>query len=140
MRDRDLMHVDVNSPGVWARQSDVDLHDLALREVHGEDVTPRLAGGLSWEGGGPIGMGKVPGLKPSSQRSIAGDRLTEAALKEWTLKVRVRASRPPSSLGRAAKLKSFHWSPPLPATVAAGRDASVPNAAALPDRPDAAHQ
>lgn len=88
MRDRDLIHVDVSSPGVWARHSDVDLQDLALREADGEDVTLYLRGGLTWEGGGPIGMGKVAGLRPPMERRIAGDRLTEAALKEWTLKVR----------------------------------------------------
>jgi hypothetical protein len=88
MRDRDLIHVDVSSPGVWARQSDADLHDLALREADGEDVTAFMAGGIAWEGGGPIGMDKVPGLRVKARRTIAGDRLTEAALKEWTLKVR----------------------------------------------------
>lgn len=86
-RDNDLINVDVTSPGVWARRSDADVEDLAQREADGEDITDSLEGGRSWEGGGPVGMGMVPGLEGSLRRTLKGHRLTEEALKEWTLKV-----------------------------------------------------
>ncbi|CED83312.1 hypothetical protein [Phaffia rhodozyma] len=100
-RDRDLIMVDVTSPGIWARHSDVDFADLVSRESAGEDVTELLKGGKDWEGGGPVGMGMVIGFEMPAKRSIAGDQLTESALKEWTLK------NPPASTHRLRTLQVY---------------------------------
>ncbi|KAL7418111.1 hypothetical protein BDY24DRAFT_374124 [Mrakia frigida] len=100
-RDRDLITVDVSSPGIWARQSDADFDDLAERERAGEDVTNLMKGGRQWEGGGPVGMGMVAGLEGSKRRTLKGNRLSEEALKEWTLK------NPPASTHRFQTLQIY---------------------------------
>jgi hypothetical protein len=93
MRDRDLITVDVSSPGVWARESDRDWEELLEMEREGEDISSKLKAGREWEGGGPVGMGKVAGFGEDAQggewkRTMKGDPLSEENLKEWTLKVR----------------------------------------------------
>ena len=74
MRDRDMADVDVNSPGVWERESDVALRELIERE----DETERRwyeehATELAQSG---------HGLRPPKRKS-KGHRLTEQNLKIW---------------------------------------------------------
>ncbi|KAI0254096.1 hypothetical protein BJV78DRAFT_1188622 [Lactifluus subvellereus] len=63
MRDQDMADVDVTSPGVWSRESDVHFEDLLRRELEEE------------------AMG-VPSQEPQRPRARGG-RLTEANLKLW---------------------------------------------------------
>ena len=63
MRDQDMVDVDVTSPGIWARESDVHYEDLLRRELEEE------------------AMG-VPSQEPQRPRARGG-RLTEANLKLW---------------------------------------------------------
>lgn len=69
MRDQDMVDVDVTSPGVWARESDVHYEDLLKRELE--------------EGA----MG-IPSQDPQRPRARGG-RLTEANLKLWLTLVRL---------------------------------------------------
>jgi hypothetical protein len=69
MRDQDMADVDVTSPGVWARESDVHYEDLLRRELEEEAM----------------------GIPPHEQQRprARGGRLTEANLKKWLALVRV---------------------------------------------------
>ena len=69
MRDQDMADVDVTSPGVWARASDVHYEDLLRRELDEEAM----------------------GIPPQEQQRprARGGRLTEANLKLWLTLVRV---------------------------------------------------
>ena len=69
MRDQDMADVDVTSPGIWARESDVHYEDLYRRELEEEAM----------------------GVPPQElQRPRArGGRLTEANLKLWLTLVRL---------------------------------------------------
>ena len=69
MRDQDMADVDVTSPGIWARESDVHYEDLLRRELEEEAM----------------------GVPPQElQRPRArGGRLTEANLKLWLTLVRL---------------------------------------------------
>ena len=69
MRDQDMVDVDVTSPGIWARESDVHYEDLLRRELEEE------------------AMG-VPPQEPHRPRARGG-RLTEANLKLWLTLVRL---------------------------------------------------
>lgn len=69
MRDQDMADVDVASPGVWARDSDVHFEDLLRRELEEES------------------MG-VPSQEPQRPKARGG-RLTEANLKLWLSLVRL---------------------------------------------------
>jgi len=64
MRDQDMADVDVTSPGVWDRESDVAFEDLKRRELEDEK------------------NGVVPADRPTRPR-IRGGRLTEQNLKLW---------------------------------------------------------
>jgi hypothetical protein len=68
MRDQDMEGVDVTSPGVWARESDVHYEELRRRELEEEAM----------------------GLSPQEQQRprARGGRLTEANLKLWLTLVR----------------------------------------------------
>ena len=68
MRDQDMADVDVTSPGVWARESDVHYEDLLRRELEDEAV----------------------GIPPQEQQRprARGGRLTEANVKLWLTMVR----------------------------------------------------
>lgn len=69
MRDQDMADVDVTSPGIWARESDVHYEELLRRELEEEALA-------------------IP--PQEQQRSRArGGRLTEANLKLWLTLVRV---------------------------------------------------
>ena len=73
MRDQDMADVDVTSPGVWARESDVHYEELLRRELE-EEVT-------------------VATSPQEQQRPRArGGRLSEANLKLWLTLVRVLLS------------------------------------------------
>ena len=73
MRDQDMADVDVTSPGIWARESDVHYDELLRRELEEEAMT------ISTQ---------------EQQRPRArGGRLTEANLKLWLTMVRVLLSR-----------------------------------------------
>ncbi|KAI0032236.1 hypothetical protein K488DRAFT_86038 [Vararia minispora EC-137] len=69
MRDEDMADVDVTSPGVWARESDVAFEDLLQKEEAEEEA------------------GIVSG-DPSRPRARGG-RLTEANLRLWLTLVRI---------------------------------------------------
>ena len=69
MRDQDMADVDVTSPGIWRRDSDVDFDDLLRRELDDE-----AAGILPQEN--------------SSRPRARGGRLTEENLKLWLAIVR----------------------------------------------------
>lgn len=68
MRDQDMADVDVTSPGIWARESDVHYDDLLRRELEEEAM----------------------GVPPREQQRprARGGRLTEANLKLWLSLVR----------------------------------------------------
>jgi hypothetical protein len=68
MRDQDMVDVDVSSPGVWARESDVHYEDLLRRELEEEAIS----------------------FPPQEQQRLRarGGRLTEANLKLWHSLVR----------------------------------------------------
>ena len=68
MRDQDMADVDVTSPGVWSRESDVHFEDLLRRELEEEALG-------------------VPCQEPQRPRARGG-RLTEANLKLWLSLVR----------------------------------------------------
>jgi hypothetical protein len=74
MRDQDMVDVDVTSPGIWARESDVYFEDLLGRELEEE------------------AMG-VPSQELQRPRARGG-RLTEANLKLWLSLVRLFFSSP----------------------------------------------
>jgi hypothetical protein len=74
MRDQDMVDVDVTSPGIWARESDVHFDDLLRRELEEE------------------AMG-IPSQDPQRPRARGG-RLTEANLKLWLSLVRIFFSFP----------------------------------------------
>ncbi|KAI0305703.1 hypothetical protein B0F90DRAFT_1815286 [Multifurca ochricompacta] len=63
MRDQDMADVDVTSPGIWARESDVHYEDLVRRELEDEAI----------------------GILPQEPQRLRarGGRLTEANLKLW---------------------------------------------------------
>ncbi len=69
MRDQDLAGVDVTSPGIWARESDVHYEELLRRELEEETM----------------------GISPLEQQRprARGGRLSEANLKLWLTLVRV---------------------------------------------------
>lgn len=69
MRDRDMAEVDVTSPGVWERESDVWYEELVRREV--EEARRGT-------------MASANSNKPRSK----GDPLTEANLNVWLTMVR----------------------------------------------------
>ena len=73
MRDQDMADVDVTSPGVWARESDVHYDELLGRELEEEAMA----------------------ISPQEQQRprARGGRLTEANLKLWLTMVRVLSSR-----------------------------------------------
>lgn len=70
MRDQDMADVDVTSPGVWDRESDVHYNEL-LREEQEEEVTGAV------------------NLDEASRPRATGDRLTEQNLKIWLSMVRL---------------------------------------------------
>jgi hypothetical protein len=74
MRDQDMADVDVTSPGIWARESDVHFDDLLRRELE-EEATG------------------IPSQDPQRPRARGG-RLTEANLKLWLSLVRFFFSYP----------------------------------------------
>jgi len=63
MRDRDMVDVDVSSPGVWERASDVVFEELKRRETEEE-----VAGVVNSD---------------STRQRIRGGRLTEKNLGVW---------------------------------------------------------
>jgi len=63
MRDQDMADVDVTSPGIWGRESDVHYEDLLRRELEEEELG-------------------VPPQEPHRPRARGG-RLTDANLKLW---------------------------------------------------------
>jgi hypothetical protein len=69
MRDQDMADVDVNSPGVWARESDVHYEELLRRELEEEAMA----------------------ISPQEEQRprARGGRLTEPNLKLWITLVRV---------------------------------------------------
>jgi hypothetical protein len=72
MRDQDMADVDVTSPGVWARESDVHYDELLRRELEEEAMA-------------------IPPQEQQRPRARGG-RLTEANLKLWLTLVRVLLS------------------------------------------------
>ena len=72
MRDQDMADVDVTSPGIWARESDVHYEELLGRELEEEAMT----------------ISSQEQLRPRAR----GGRLTEANLKLWLTLVRVLLS------------------------------------------------
>jgi hypothetical protein len=72
MRDQDMADVDVTSPGVWSRESDVHYDELLRRELEEEAMT----------------------ISPQEQQRprARGGRLLEANLKLWLTMVRVLSS------------------------------------------------
>ena len=72
MRDQDMADVDVTSPGVWSRESDVHYDELLGRELEEEAMA----------------------ISPQEQQRprARGGRLTEANLKLWLTMVRVLSS------------------------------------------------
>jgi hypothetical protein len=72
MRDQDMADVDVTSPGVWSRESDVHYYELLRRELEEEAMA----------------------VSPQEQQTprARGGRLTEANLKLWLTLVRVLSS------------------------------------------------
>jgi hypothetical protein len=73
MRDQDMADVDVTSPGVWARESDIHYDELLRRELEEEAMA-------------------IPAQEQQRPRARGG-RLTEANLKLWLTLVRVLLSR-----------------------------------------------
>jgi hypothetical protein len=69
MRDQDMADVDVTSPGIWARESDVHYEELLRRELEEEAMS----------------------ISPQEQQRprARGGRLTEGHLKLWITLVRV---------------------------------------------------
>ena len=72
MRDQDMVDVDVTSPGIWSRESDVHYDELLRRELEEEAMA----------------------VSPQEQQRprARGGRLTEANLKLWLTMVRVLSS------------------------------------------------
>ncbi len=75
MRDQDMADVDVTSPGVWERESDVMYEDLVRREEQ-EEVTGHSS------------------QESTSRPRAKGGRLTEEHLKLWLSVVRISSSLP----------------------------------------------
>jgi hypothetical protein len=69
MRDQDMAGVDVTSPGVWARESDIHYEDLLRRELEEE----------------AMGVSSQDSHWPKAR----GGRLTEPNLKLWLSLVRL---------------------------------------------------
>ncbi|KZV73307.1 hypothetical protein PENSPDRAFT_649040 [Peniophora sp. CONT] len=65
MRDQDMADVDVTSPGIWTRESDIAYEDLLAREIAEEDA------------------GLPPPASDDPRPRARGGRLTEANLKLW---------------------------------------------------------
>ena len=72
MRDQDMADVDVTSPGIWSRESDVHYDELLRRELEEEAMA----------------ISPQEQLRPRAR----GGRLTEANLKLWLSLVRVLSS------------------------------------------------
>jgi len=72
MRDQDMADVDVASPGIWSRESDVHYDELLRRELEEEAMA----------------------ISPQEQQTprARGGRLTEANLKLWLTLVRVSST------------------------------------------------
>lgn len=70
MRDQDMADVDVTSPGIWARESDLAYEDLLARELAEEDA------------------GLPPPASDDPRPRARGGRLSEANLKLWLTLVR----------------------------------------------------
>ncbi|KAF4598639.1 hypothetical protein EYR38_007045 [Pleurotus pulmonarius] len=84
MRDQDMADVDVTSPGVWERESDVHYRDLLRRELE-EDVHG-VSNGSS--------RGSIEDNSAPPRPRARGGRLTEQNLKLWlTMNPREPASR-----------------------------------------------
>lgn len=69
MRDQDMADVDVTSPGIWARESDVQYEDLLRRELEEEAMGVQL--------------------QDQHRPRARGGRLTQANLKLWLTLVRL---------------------------------------------------
>ncbi|KZO95552.1 hypothetical protein CALVIDRAFT_160734 [Calocera viscosa TUFC12733] len=86
MRDREMADVDVLSPGVWARASDVWYEELLRREADEMSDEHERSREMSEEGPGSAsvsGEGKVPGPR-ERVRAKGQQLLTEGNLKVWT--------------------------------------------------------
>ena len=91
MRDRDMADVDVTSPGVWERESDVWYEELVRRELK------------------EARRGIVPTVNSNKPKS-KGDPLTEANLGIWLTKVRF-LSEAMNLLFRPSYIDCFHLFP-----------------------------
>lgn len=69
MRDQDMADVDVTSPGVWDRESDIYYHEMVQQEM--EEEAKRT-----------INPDYIPNLDPN-RPSTKGGRLTEQSVKIW---------------------------------------------------------
>lgn len=80
MRDQDMADVDVTSPGVWERESDVYYHELCAREAEEEEERTRTSSGSHSEGQSHVIRDRH--RDPNRPRA-RGNRLTEQNIKLW---------------------------------------------------------
>lgn len=86
MRDEDMADVDVTSPGVWDRDSDIYYHDLCRQETEEQERIRTRASNSSSESHAVLRP-----VDPSRPRA-KGHRLTEQNLKFWLSLVRICSS------------------------------------------------
>ena len=84
MRDQDMADVDVTSPGVWDRESDIYYHELCAREAEEEEERARTSSGSHSEGQSSVIRTRRDPTRPRAR----GNRLTEQNLKLWLTMVR----------------------------------------------------
>ena len=89
MRDRDMIDIDVTTPGIWSRDSDVDLDELEMEstthEVVESEGSSRGVGRESRDshGGRSSTFGSTSQVRSGARRPTA-QPLTVANLKAWT--------------------------------------------------------
>lgn len=94
MRDQDMADVDVTSPGVWERESDIYYRELCATEEVGQvqGLQSNSGEGVSREGTGEdetlysvtaSASASAIWSKPGERPRAKGSRLTEASVKLW---------------------------------------------------------
>lgn len=88
MRDQDMADVDVTSPGVWDRESDILYHELCRQEMEEEEERERAARAKASSSSSESHQVFVRPPKDLSRPRARGNRLTEPNLKLWNSMVR----------------------------------------------------
>lgn len=85
MRDQDMADVDVTSPGVWERESDVQYHDLCRLEMEEAEERTRARASNSSSESQPVIVRPADPDRPRAK----GNKLSEPNVKLWLSMVRI---------------------------------------------------